>query len=127
MLEHLGKVEEAIDALWGLRAGDFDPMFHEGLTDAAEHMFRFFPYEKSEPVASWGGRYGMKVALQDHWPETVARTQFRCMDIHEWFARAPMECLLRALPGAHDVVVRAIPGHEFVRLGTVRRADGTSN
>ncbi len=101
MLEHIGKFEDAIEAMWRLARHRLDLMFFEGLSDAEEHAIKFFPYDLSEDPKNWGGEFGLKVALQDHGPRD-GRTG--SAPVHGYFynryARKRMLELLRVLPGA---------------------------
>ncbi len=101
MLEHIGKFEEAIFAMWRLARRRMDLMFFEGLSDAKEHAIKFFPYDRSEDATSWGGEYGMKVALQDHGPRD-GRIGSEPVPgyFYSRYAQEPMLDLLRTLPEA---------------------------
>ena len=111
MLEHIGRVEEAIGAMWRLSRRRLDLAFYEGLTDAPEHSFRFVPYERSEPPRAWGGRYGMKVALQDHGPRDgrSGKTAVPGYFLNQ-FSRARLHESLRSLPQASHVEMRDFDG-----------------
>lgn len=104
MLEHIGKFEEAIAAMWRLSRHRMDLMFFEGLSDAQEHTIKFFPYGRSDDPKTWGGEYGMNVALQDHGPRDGRADS---EPVHGYFysryAREKMLDLLHALPAAQIV------------------------
>jgi SAM-dependent methyltransferase len=114
MLEHIGRFEEAIFAMWRLARHRMDLMFFEGLSDNDEHTIKFFPYDLSEDPKTWGGEFGMKVALQDHGTRD-GRTGSE--PVHGYFysryARTPMLDLLRTLPMADVTNVQTIAHAEY--------------
>jgi SAM-dependent methyltransferase len=125
MLEHIGKFEEAIAAMWRLSRRRMDLMFFEGLSDAQEHAIKFFPYDKSDDPKNWGGEYGMKVALQDHGPRDGRKGSERVPGyFYSRYAQRPMLDLLRTLPEAvvSDVQTLKHPEHGPRSWVTVRRA-----
>ena len=128
MLEHIGKFEEAIFAIWRLSRRRMDLMFFEGLSNAKEHGIKFFPYDRSESAETWGGEYGMKVALQDHGPRD-GRTGSEPVPgyFYSRYAQEPMLDLLRALPEAvvSDVKTLVHAEHGPRSWVTVRRAGAT--
>lgn len=125
MLEHIGKFEDAISAMWRLSRRRMDLMFFEGLSDATSHTIRFFPYDQTEDAKTWGGAYGMKVALQDHGPRD-GRTGSQPVPgyFYSRYAQEPMLELLRALPEATISHVQTLVHAEHGPRSwvTVRRA-----
>jgi SAM-dependent methyltransferase len=110
MLEHIGKVEIAVQEMWRLAGRRLDLVFYEGLADSDEHLFRFVPYDTAEPRETWGGCYGMKVVLQDHGPRD-GRSDGRPIPGYfmNKFAREPMRRLIGELPGVEGVEIRDLP------------------
>ena len=110
MLEHIGKVEIALQEMWRLAARRLDLVFYEGLTEFDEHLFRFVPYDVSQAPETWGGCFGMKVAIQDHGPRD-GRPDGRPIPGYfmNKFAREPMRLFLGALSGVERVEIRDLP------------------
>lgn len=111
MLEHIGRYEEAIAIMWELAALRLHLMFYEGLSGADDNVIRFVPYDLAQPTSSWGGRYGLAVALQDH-----GRRDGRSSDepLHGYFlnrfSKQRMIEFLQSLPNVASVEINDIHG-----------------
>jgi len=124
MLEHIGRVEAAIRELWRLARHRLDLIFYEGLGDTRDHVFTFVPYDPTLTPESWGGPYGVKVAVQDHGDRDGRTTGVPVPGYFmNRFARDPMRRLLNGLPRAKKVEMRNVPHpkHGMRSWVTVRR------